>query len=283
VAQIDENHEILVRLMVILPPGKRDLLTLIEAYFDESIDDGSTVLCVAGYLFRKEDCRDLDLKWKAVLDRFGLPFFRMSACAHGNWPFDKLCRDQRIEAETLMIKIIRSHMLFGSAVSVNEREYNSWSALQYIGNAYTYCCWQSLAGMRHWMEENKIDGDVAYFFESGHQHQSEANEVMKRIFSNSDLKRHYRYVTHAFVDKKRVRPVQTADILAWLHANRLKRIQEGNYTPRKDYVALVEGKPHRAFIADNRSVAPVIRFGNLLLGVEQDGSRVGGSWGPWQF
>jgi hypothetical protein len=71
-----------------------------ECYFDESgSDEGSPLLCVAGYLLEKEECRALDLKWKAVLDRFQLPYFRMSSCAHNTKPFDHLSRDECIEAE----------------------------------------------------------------------------------------------------------------------------------------------------------------------------------------
>src|SRR5260370_16083601 len=103
--------------MDILASGERDLVAMLEAHFDESGSHaGSPALCVAGYLFKKEDAKALDLKWKGVLDHFNLPYFRMSACAHGNYPFDKLCREQRIEVETLMIELIREHMLFGSAV-----------------------------------------------------------------------------------------------------------------------------------------------------------------------
>jgi hypothetical protein len=283
-AEVDSQHEILTRLLDVLAPGERDLVAMIEAYFDESgSDDGSPALCVAGYLFRKEECQALDLKWKVVLDDFGLPYFRMSACAHGNHPFDKLCLNQRIEVEKLMIELVRSHMLFGAAVSVNEQEYNSWPARRLIGSAYTYCCWQSLAGMLDWLEQNKIDGDLAYFFESGHEHQSQANAIMKRIFDNPKLRQHYRYITHAFVDKQKVRPVQTADILAWLHAKHLKDLQNGKSNPRADFVALVEGRPHRAFIANRETVGSVIAYGDLLEGREPDIPGISGSYGPWRF
>ena len=84
----------------------------LECYFDESgTEAGSSVLCVAGYLFDKEECKQLDLKWKAVLDQYKLPFFRMSACAHTQKPFKHLSRDECIEAEKAMIGPINQYAL----------------------------------------------------------------------------------------------------------------------------------------------------------------------------
>ena len=71
-----------------------------ECYFDESgSDKGSPLLCVAGYLFGKDESKALDLKWKVALDYFCLPYFRMASCAHNTKPFDHLSRDECIEAE----------------------------------------------------------------------------------------------------------------------------------------------------------------------------------------
>lgn len=55
-------------------------MAFLECYFDESgSHDGSPALSLGGYLFEKESCKTLDLGWKAVLDRYCLPYFRMSA------------------------------------------------------------------------------------------------------------------------------------------------------------------------------------------------------------
>lgn len=116
----DGSHEILVRLIEILAPGTADVVAFLECYFDESgTDDGSPVLCVAGYLFDKEECKQLDLKLKEVLDRYRLPFFRMSACAHNQRPFKHLSRDECIEVEKAMIGLINQHAMLGVAIAVN--------------------------------------------------------------------------------------------------------------------------------------------------------------------
>ncbi len=275
----DHNHELLARLVEVLAPGESDLVALIEAYFDESGSHaGSNALCVAGYLFEKEGVKRLDLEWKKVLDEFNLPYFRMSSCAHGNYPFDGRHVSERIEVEKRMISIIRDNMLYGAAVSVDEQEYNSWVAKRLIGSAYSYCCWQILAGISNWLRDNNVSADVAYFFEAGHASEGEADAIMRKIFSDNALKSTYRYVSHSFVDKQKVRPIQSADLLAWLHGNFLKKMAS-RQRPRSDYIALVKDKPYHVFIANRYTV------GSLLISGHPDPvtNMISGSFGPFRF
>ena len=118
-APMDIDHEALVRLIAIVAPGSFDLVALFETYFDESgSHDGSEVLCVAGYIFQKEDCINLDWQWKEVLGQYQLPFFSMVDCAHGNDPFDKLTKPERIAVATRMIDLIKKYMRFGISVTI---------------------------------------------------------------------------------------------------------------------------------------------------------------------
>jgi hypothetical protein len=232
------------------------IVALFETYFDESDShDGAPALCVAAYVFEKESCRALDLEWKAALDAFGLPYFHMVDCVHLNPPFDKLSRDQSIEVEKHMIGIIRERMTLGAAITVNEGDYNTWAARRQLGSAYSYCCWQTIAMINHWLDTQGLAGDISYFFESGHSHAMETSAIMDEIAKDEEFKKANRYAAHSFVDKQKVRPIQTPDILAWLHANHFKRVQRGEKKPRKDYVALVEGRPHKAFIATRDTVS----------------------------
>jgi hypothetical protein len=100
-------------------------VAFLECYFDESgSHSGSPVLCVAGYVFEQEQCRALDLGWKQVLDRYNLPFFHMTDCAHHQWPFDRLTRDDCIDTQKAMIGLINQHAILGVAMVVNEHDYD---------------------------------------------------------------------------------------------------------------------------------------------------------------
>jgi hypothetical protein len=215
-------------------------VALIETYFDESYDDST--LCVAGYIFSKLRCRKLTVSWKGMLRRYHLPYFRMSSCAYGNKPFHLLSRDQRIAVETEAINLIKKHAVRGVAVSVNEREFdNLLGDDPIIQNTYQFCVWFCLLGVRNWIEENNIRGDIAYLFEAGHQHQSAANMLMNNLFTDPGLKERYRYSAHGFVDKEKAPPCQASDLLAWQWYTQRKRINQRSLAPpRADLSSLLE-------------------------------------------
>lgn len=227
-----------------------------HVFLDESGSHADAdALCVAAYLFEEEACAKLDTEWGAALDEFGLPYFHMVDCAHHTGPFKTLSREQTIDIEKRMISIIRAHMTLGAAITVNECEYNTWAARKEIGTAYTYCCWMTVAMINAWMDETGLDGQLSYFFEAGHQSAAQFNFIMGEIARPVDLKINYRHVSHAFVEKQSVRPIQAPDIFAWLHANHFKRLKAGLKQPRKDYIALVESRPYKAFIANRDNVS----------------------------
>lgn len=277
-AATDSAHEVLSRLLEILAPGGADLVAFLECYFDESGSHaGSPVLCVAGYLFDKDQCRALDLKWKAVLERYQLPYFRMSACAHNRHPlpvepFGHLAPEECIEVEKEMIRLINDHALLGLSVAINENDYFALFGRNSPGGApYSFCCWQILAGIRSWTTRNEFEGKISYFFESGHASQPEANALMKRIFDDPALRSEYHYASHSFVDKKCVRPVQSADILAWQTATQVKRWLKQDPRMRADYEALCSKPQHEIFIGNRKTLGPVVAYHRSLQGLPVDG------------
>jgi hypothetical protein len=117
-----ENRGVIARLLDISLPDGGVTVQMVEAFFDESGSDAnSEVLCVAGYIFDKDSCVELDTKWCEVLSKFKLPFFRMSACAHGTKPFDRLTIEERIEVEKEMIALIKQFATYGIAVTVQPK------------------------------------------------------------------------------------------------------------------------------------------------------------------
>jgi hypothetical protein len=236
------------RLLEILLPAWSFTVQLIEAYFDESGSDAnSDVLCVAGYVFEKGSCAEMDSKWQAVLSNYKLPFFRMSACAHGTKPFDALTLDQRIEVEKEMIRLVKQYAAYGTAVTVEPKRFDAiMPKIPEIGSAYSFCAHSILVSVRLWADKNNYSGDIAYFFESGHRSQSQANAIMQGLFSIPRQMLAHRYASHTFADKKKVRPLQAADLLAWQWLTDHKRRLKGKNQRRKDCAALVENQkpPH---------------------------------------
>jgi hypothetical protein len=239
-------------------------VALIEAYFDESgSHGGSPVLCVAGYVFEKEKCEQLDLEWRQVLKEFLIPYFHMVDCTHGKRPFAHLDLNERTACKKEMISIIRKYMSFGTAVAVNESNYNSWvpsTLTNLIENAYSFCCWMCLIAIKGWAKENNCTDDISYFFEAGHKHQSTTEAVMSRISNNPKLRNDYQFSTHAFVRKEKSTPAQAADLFAWLQAAQFKRWLLGNNAMRKDLAALVRDRNHRLLYGSHEMLSGLIDY-----------------------
>jgi hypothetical protein len=152
-----------------------------------------------------------------------------------------------------MIGLIRAHAVFGMGTAVVESEYNEVmmgmdqfklpdGSISLPGTAYSYCCWTALMAVGGWLNRTGFSGDVAYFFESGHKHGAEADQIMHKLATVSETHDVYRYSGHAFVVKEKVPAIQTADILAWQFATDVKKIL-ANKPRRKDYAALIDQRP----------------------------------------
>ncbi len=85
--------EVADRLIDTLIPAGGFMVALVEMYADESESGG--VLAVAAYVYTKEQAFALQQEWTPLLTEYGLPYFRMSECAHGNGVFAKFNKHQR--------------------------------------------------------------------------------------------------------------------------------------------------------------------------------------------
>ena len=212
-------------------------MTVIHAFFDESHSGkNDPFFVVAGYVFKTSKLRQFEAKWKLLLAKYKLPFFRMAACAHGNPPFDKLTKAQRDGAARTAIALIKEYASVGIGVATNPQ-------VQVLGNRTVYpeCVWMCLAGVKSWATDNAKLGSIGYYFESGHPDEKSAKEVMGIIFNDPALKADYRCVAYGFVGKEDSFPAQAADLLAWHMYTQAKR-PDGK-SQRLDFQSLLE-KPH---------------------------------------
>jgi hypothetical protein len=122
---------------------------------------------------------------------------------------------------------------------------------------------------------------VEYFFEAGHKLQKEASRAMDDISKNARLRTAYRYNGHSFVDKKGVRPVQAADILAWHLSTQLRRVAEGKMSVRADFRELAYTSLEHQFLIPNRN--QFAEFANALSRWAGDNPVVTGSFGQNAF
>ena len=216
-------------------------MAVMEAYFDESgTHEGSAFVCVAGYLFEKGNATILDIAWRRMLEEKGLPFFRMSDCANRTGPFKGWSKDETTNLEIRAIDLVKAYATHGFATSVVVDDFHLIQNLGLFDSAYSFACLQMLLGVQWWTNGNKFHDDVAYLFESGAQHQSEANGFMQKVFEDPQMRLDFRYSSHAFAHKANVSQLQCADLLAWHWFIYNKRDRRGEVNKRKDFRRLLE-------------------------------------------
>jgi hypothetical protein len=241
-----------------------------QVFFDESAThDGTPILCIAGYIFRKNKAIKLGHEWRKVLRWKRLPYFRMVECAHGNGPFANLTKAERVEVATRMIEIIKSYAVQGIAVTVDKLQFVSAMAefpnfARVYKTAYICCTHIVLAGVSCWIEVNPLVGEMAYFFEAGHASASQSNKIMNELFHSPEMKAQYRYVAHGFVEKKNSFAVQAADLLAWQWYKDKKNQLEGR-PRRKDCASLLQ-LHHDAAHLDRAGIIKIIESSNQMRG-----------------
>lgn len=237
----------------------------LAAYFDESGTHGdSPFMCVAGYLFPAAKATEFSKKWSNALRRAGVPYFHMSECAPGIGVFEGMPVEQRDNLARELRDLIRRCAIYGVAVCVARDEFKAATPDWWIkksGDEYTACLQGVMAVLSAWSKRENSDRLIAYFFESGHKHQSEANRELDKISKIPALKKELRYASHLFVEKglEISRPCEAADFLAW-HLNKILgplEVREHFFKTgrfphqsklRKDLYALIEGMEDRYWL-----------------------------------
>lgn len=176
------------------------------------------------------------------------PYFHMVECAHGNKQFSGKSKDERIEIQTSLINLIKSHAEQGYAASIELKHAHLIPEMPRHAldatDPYSLCSYLCLLGSRHWAERTGYSGDIAYLFESGHRSAAQSHKIMNTLFSDEDLRQLFRYGSHTFCDKRKFIPLQAADILAWQWRKWVKDQSSGQTKPRADLLSLIEGVQH---------------------------------------
>lgn len=249
----EPNQTAFDRIASVLLPHGGSVLVLAEAYFDESSTHaGSKVMALGGYLFRKDNSEEMARQWREFLKAKGLPYFHMVDCAHGNPPFDKLTKQERILTETRLIGLIKKYTVQGIGVVMDlEAFHRRFGEKSFLGTPYSLSFYMLTRGVAMWAESTKYDGEMAYFFEAGHASQSEANYLLGIGLGIPEIKAELRYAGHAFVEKEKSPQVQAADLFVWLLAKDRKSRAEGR-PERKDYRSLIQHHHSITTISDQQ-------------------------------
>jgi hypothetical protein len=227
-----------LRLLEVLGPAG-GIMFVAEGYFDESgdFDESPGIFCVSGYYIATEAAKEMDRAWKAVLDEYGIAYFHMVDCAHGNEFYADMSLNDRIELVKKLIALVKKYTLEGFSIVAKS---DTYQALQGAPDVYSDCAHACALAVQNFLHLNRAEGNIAYFFEQGHKNRTNAYSYVART-----IKRPNDSLT--FASKEGVRLLQAADLLAWQTTKYAKDYfydryagKEPKRTPRKDFLSLME-------------------------------------------
>lgn len=225
--------------------GTKAIPVLIEAFVDESGTGPSDLAhCLAGYIVKPDRGLKMARKWKAVLDRYGIPFFHMTDCAAYQRcePYKSLGREKCIALASELIWLIKAHCMEGFALCFSPKFYMLYNdGVVNVQNAYTHSVHMVHLHIQAVLQHRCLLGhEVSYTFEAGHRDQKYTRLVLDRLIDEQEAKGTFAY---KFQKKPDAVLLQAADILAWHCNTYIKRKTQGLQI-RKDFHSMLD-VPHK--------------------------------------
>lgn len=241
---------------------------MINAYFDESSEGKAYtgLLSVSGYALDMAGVDGLIPEWRAMLEKYRLPYFHMTECNACDGIFAHLSEDACDLCAREAIRIARLHTLHGHSFVLDQDEYRE--ILQDRGfdvDPYTFMVWGTFIHVNRWVHENRPDEKISLFFESGYETQPKANELL-RVVTQDQWRGKNHVISYSFVRKEDSEPAQAADLIAW--------------NVRKGFGAWRDGKPIRGdtmALLKNRKTLTIEFTADRLRGLRDDFVKTSGS------
>jgi hypothetical protein len=235
------------RLLEVMLPQGGYVMSLFDAFLDESYQDGLPVLVVAGYLVEVEQARQMDVAWREVLARYKVPFFHMTDVANctnqhchsmyrhlGAKGCDAMARE--------MIALIKKHVALGFAAVGSTVHFDSDFPI--TSDLYSFALDQCVQTICAWqlLKENNLEGSkIAFLFENGHESAPLALKLLNTRFGKDNIN-HKIYGGASFKEKTEVPLLQAADVLAWQARKFIADKITGARKMRGDFIELVKEK-----------------------------------------
>ena len=212
--------------------GKLSRIVLI-AYLDESYDqEMKEVFVAAGFIARYEGWSSVEWRWKGLLEKYGLRYYRAAEAGHARGEFEKppfrthpkkLSKEQwglLQEVRNEFLSVLCGARIFGLAIGVHMKDFNRVACtpeiLDKFGNTpYYLCCHmaliQTLVGARDELRSREV---IQVFFDRNAEHQAEMKRVHK-AFKKINPEYRVQMGSLEFDSKEKKILLQTADTLAY--------------------------------------------------------------------
>lgn len=188
-------------------------------------------LCLAANLVWRTDVADFEREWAEVLDTVGTTYVRLSALAHGTRNFAGIGLEKRAMLERRLFAIAHKFVRLGVSAFSPAGQHPPADA-----DAYRACLGILVEAIGSAPEAADIESPVGYFMA---EDQADQRLVAAALTGPAALPTVLPYGFHSFGRKRRLAPLQAADMLAWLSLQAVPVKSDQPWRFRKDLLGLL--------------------------------------------
>jgi hypothetical protein len=208
---------------------------MLHAYLDESVtNEKPPTLCIAGVFYTRKGLTRLDHAWRRELREAGVAAFHAVDCAHLRGEFEGRDRGFANQVYKNLIALVIQHGSGSAGVfSVGEDRTDPFHGHEWGFSPYTACAYACMEKIRDIAAKQLGHREVHFIIEAGHEKDGDLLTLLeKRRAKDGWPGIHYQF------QSKGLRPLETADILAYEYAKRVKDRDKRN--PRISLLKLLD-------------------------------------------
>jgi hypothetical protein len=180
-------------------------------------ESGERATVVACFFNSAKNWDEFDRRWRALLERFQVPYLHMREFAHSVGPFTKWKGEEHLRREFLQeaLNIIETTGCISFATLVDSDAFVDFERrhgqTRSINGAYVFAARVCLSKISGWCQHGRLRKPVEYIFEDG-----DANQNVLRAIMRQDGEPEPIFRPKISVDPQRsIVPLQAADLLAY--------------------------------------------------------------------
>lgn len=247
--------------------GSKDIVIVLETYLDDSgTHVQSPIIVVGGIAATRHNWETFDVHWKALLDCWNIEFFHMADFKSRQGPYSDWSDSERYERLNALLSLISKHTIVAVWAAVPREVYEKVipDKLKARINPYhiaAIACFTRLNGiLRNEMGDRNVQ--AAYVYEELGKGSGPILEAYLGIKAVPRLLEEMHMLSLAYQPKKRFRPLQAADILAYEvwkdETNKLAGDPRGRRYPFTQLKKSVDIRPSHFGDAELRFLVPLL-------------------------
>ena len=228
-------------------------IAMLEAYVDDSgTHEGSRAAVVAAFVASREQWARFESDWRRMLAEQGLSAFRMSDFENGWGEFRDWDPVRRQKVREFVFTTIKIRTQCRMATGIEVEAIRAVVPPSDDTRPYFWCVIELLKHIARWAGKYAPGQNIAYVFEDGTQGKGQIMEALDYVRRHRETWAKYHIASYAFGDKRKVVPLQAADVLAYECYKELtnRRLQPSNPRPRRRSLVTLLAVRHHLFFVD---------------------------------